>query len=61
MLKLLQEGVNEHTQRLEKKDPSTLRTKQTEALAVKQARVEDLTRKLARKIQKEDDPDGTDK
>lgn len=61
MLKLLQEGVNDHTRRLEKKDASPLRTKQTDALAVKQARVEDLTRKLARKIQKEENPDGDDR
>lgn len=61
MLKLLQEGVNDHSRRLEKKEPSKQRAKVATALSKKQGRVEELTRKLARKIQKEEDPDGDDR
>ena len=58
MLKLLQEGVNARTKRLNKLDKESKgRTDLAASTADKQGRVEELTRKLARKLQKEDDPE----
>lgn len=57
MLKLLQEGVNKGSRRMEAKKPSQQRKDLAGGLAKKQGRIEELTRKLARKLQKEEDPD----
>lgn len=57
MLKLLQEGVNKTSRRIEGKKASKQRRDLASVLAKKQGRIEELTRKLARKLQKEEDPD----
>ncbi len=61
MLKLLQEGVNATTKRINKlDDKSAKRSDLALHTAKKQRRVEELTRKLARKMQKQDDVDAAD-
>ena len=62
MLKILQEGVNANTKRVNTLEKGgKKRTDLALNTAKKQGRVEDLTRKLARKVQKEEDPDGDDR
>jgi hypothetical protein len=54
MLKLMQETVNTRTKSLNKLPEGQKRTDVAGDTAKKQGRVEDLTRKLAQKLQKEE-------